>query len=177
MSFMFWNLFSFLLSIQSLPTALVICDCVIATPNVVASYNTCLGFLFESTSGLSTTKWGALPPAKLCHCSITGSPQGPDGSHMVCVTLVVHSLSDIQHFAPPWTAACQASLSLTISWSLPKFMSIELVMLSNHLILCLLPSPFAFQSGSFPVSWLFTSGDQDIGASASASVLPINIQG
>ena len=45
-----------------------------------------------------------------------------------------------------WTAACQASLSLTISWSLPKFMSIELVMPSNHLILShphiLLPSIF-----------------------------------
>ena len=46
----------------------------------------------------------------------------------------------------PWTAACQASLSLPISRSLPKFMSIELVMSSNHLILCrrllLLPSVF-----------------------------------
>ena len=69
---------------------------------------------------------------------------------MVCVTLVVvQSLSDIQHFAPPWTAACQASLSLTISWSLPKLMSIESVVLSNHLILChpllLLPSIFPSQ--------------------------------
>ena len=47
-------------------------------------------------------------------------------------------------FETPWTAACQTSLSLTISQSLPKFMSIELVMPSNHLILChhslLLPS-------------------------------------
>ena len=47
-------------------------------------------------------------------------------------------------FAIPWTAARQAPLSSTISWSWPKFMSIELVMLSNHLILChpplLLPS-------------------------------------
>ena len=46
----------------------------------------------------------------------------------------------------PWTAACQAYLPLTISWSLPKFMSIELVIPSNHLILChpllLLPSIF-----------------------------------
>ena len=49
-------------------------------------------------------------------------------------------------FATPWTAAFQVFLSLTVSWSLPKFMSIELVMLSNHLILCclllLLPSVF-----------------------------------
>ena len=46
-------------------------------------------------------------------------------------------------FVTPWTAACQASLSFTISWSLPKFMFIELVMLSNNIILCL-PSPFAY---------------------------------
>ena len=47
-------------------------------------------------------------------------------------------------FVTPWTAACQASLSATICWSLLKFMSIESVMPSNHLILChpllLLPS-------------------------------------
>ena len=59
------------------------------------------------------------------------------------------------------------------------FTSIESVMPSNHLILChpllLLPSIFP-ASGSFPVSWLFTSGDQSIGASTSASVLPMNIQ-
>ena len=46
----------------------------------------------------------------------------------------------------PWTAACQAPLSATVSWSLLKFVSIELVMLSNHLVLCclilLLPSIF-----------------------------------
>ena len=50
------------------------------------------------------------------------------------------------HFATPWTAACQASLSFTISWSLLKFMSIESVMPSNHIVLCqplpLLPSLF-----------------------------------
>ena len=78
----------------------------------------------------------------------------------------------------PWTAACQASLSSSISWSLPKFTSIESVMPSNHLILCcpllLLPSSFP-ASGSFPMSWLFTSGGQSI--RASASVLPMNIQG
>ena len=62
---------------------------------------------------------------------------------------------------------------------LPKFMSSESVMPSNHLILCcpllLLPSIFP-ASGSFPVSRLFTSGGQSIGASALASVLPVNIQ-
>ena len=59
----------------------------------------------------------------------------------------VQSLSHVWLFATPWTAACQASLSITNSWSLPKFMSIESVMSSSHLILChpllLLPPIFS----------------------------------
>ena len=57
----------------------------------------------------------------------------------------VQSLSRVQLLATPWTAACQASLSITNSQSLLKFMSIESVMPSNHLILSrplLLPSIF-----------------------------------
>ena len=58
----------------------------------------------------------------------------------------VQSLSRVWLFATPWTAACQASLSITNSRSLPKLMSFELVMPSSHLILCrpllLLPSIF-----------------------------------
>ena len=57
----------------------------------------------------------------------------------------VHLLSCVQLFATPWTAAHQASLSLSIFQSLPKFTSIEIVMPFNHLILCfllLLPSIF-----------------------------------
>ena len=58
----------------------------------------------------------------------------------------VQSLSRVQLFETPWTATHQATLSITNSWSLPKPMSIELVMPSNHLILChplfLLPSIF-----------------------------------
>ena len=74
----------------------------------------------------------------------------------------------------------QVPLPSTVSQSLLRFMSTESVMLSNHLILCcpLSSSPQSFPaSGSFPVSWLFTSGGQIIGASASATVLPMNIQG
>ena len=60
--------------------------------------------------------------------------------------VVVQSFSCVRLFATPWTAACQASLSFTISWSLLKLMSIESVMPSNHLTLCrpllLLPSVF-----------------------------------
>ena len=93
---------------------------------------------------------------------------------------VVQSLSRVQLFVTPWIAAPQASLSFTISWSLLKLMSIELVMPSNHLILC---CPFSsclqsfLASGSFPMSQFFASSGQSIGASASASVLPMNIQG
>ena len=57
----------------------------------------------------------------------------------------IQSLSCVQLFATPWTAACQASLFITNSQSLLKFMSIELVIPSNDLILCchlLLPSVF-----------------------------------
>ena len=60
--------------------------------------------------------------------------------------VAVQSLIRVQLFVTPWTAACQASLSFTISRSLLKFMSIESVMPSNHLIPChpllLLPSIF-----------------------------------
>ena len=80
---------------------------------------------------------------------------------------------------PPWIAACHASLSFTISWSLLKFLSIEWVMLSNHLILCHSLS-YCLQSfpewGSFPMSCLFPLSGQSIGTSASTLVLPMNIQ-
>ena len=56
----------------------------------------------------------------------------------------VQSLSRVQLFASPWKAGRQASLSITSSWSLPKPMSIESVMPSNHLILLSSPSPPAF---------------------------------
>ena len=80
----------------------------------------------------------------------------------------------------PWTAACQASLSITNSRNLLKLMCIESVMPSNHFILAV---PFSSCLQSFPVSGsfqmtlksqLFTSGGQSIGVSALASVLPIN---
>ena len=60
-------------------------------------------------------------------------------------TFVVQLLSCLQRFATPWTAAPQASLSFTISWHLLKFMSIESLMPSTHLVIChplLLPSVF-----------------------------------
>ena len=87
--------------------------------------------------------------------------------------------SVVLNFATPWIAARQASLSITNSWSSPKLMSIELVVPSNHGILCrpclLLPQSFP-TSGSFKMSQLFTLGGQSIGVSASASVLPMSTQ-
>ena len=74
----------------------------------------------------------------------------------------VQLLSRVQLFVTPWTAARQASLSITKSRSLPRLMSFKSVMPSNHLILC---RPFSSRlqsfpaSGSFPMSQFFASGD------------------
>ena len=81
--------------------------------------------------------------------------------------VVVQSLSHVRHFVTPWTAARQASLSLTISRSLSKFVAIELVILFNdlmlcHLLLCLLFFQSFLASWSFPVSWLVTSNTRII---------------
>ena len=81
----------------------------------------------------------------------------------------------VRFFMTPWIAAHQASLSITNFQSLPKLMSIELGMPSNHLILChpLFPHLHSFpESWSFQMSQFFASGGQSIGASASTSVLP-----
>ena len=94
--------------------------------------------------------------------------------------LLLLSRSHVRLFATPGTAAYQASLFFPVSLNLLKSMSIESVMLCNHLILChpLLFCLLSFpEPCSFPMSWLFTSGGQSIGASALASVLPMNIQG
>ena len=76
----------------------------------------------------------------------------------------VQSLSHVRLFATPWTEAHQASLSITNSWSLPKLISIELVMPSNHLILCrpllLLPSIFPSIRGFSNESALLIRGSK-----------------
>ena len=95
-----------------------------------------------------------------------------------CSFSSVQWLSHVWLFANSWAAACQASLSITNSWSLLKLISIKSVMPSNYFILChpLLPSIFFPALGSFPVSQFFASGGQSIGVSALVSVLPMNIQ-
>ena len=121
----------------------------------------------------SQVKWESRPGALLLLVYKGGMPR-------VSFFIVVQSLSRTPLFETPWTIGLQAPLSSIISRSLLKFMSIESVMLSNHLIIC---GPLSFwipsipASGSFPTSQLFTSGGQTTGASASTSVLPMNIQG
>ena len=98
---------------------------------------------------------------------------------IVAVSQSDQSFSHVQLLATPWTAAQLAYLSITNSRSSPRLIPNELVMPSNHLILCcpfLLPPSIFSTSGSFPISQFFTSGGQSIGVSASAPVLPMNSQ-
>ena len=91
----------------------------------------------------------------------------------------VQSLSHVRLSVTPWTAACQASLSIANSQNLLKLMSIKLVMPSYHLILCcpllLLPSIFPSIRVFSNKSVLYVGG-QSTGASASALLLPMNIK-
>ena len=97
-----------------------------------------------------------------------------------CMYTLVQLLSCVQLFETPWTATCQATCPSPspgvcsdscplIRWCRSTISS-SLIPFSS----CLQSFP---ASGSFPMSWLFTSGDQSTGASASASVLPMSIQG
>ena len=101
------------------------------------------------------------------------------GRKAMANVIVVQSHNHVQLFATPWTAALQASLSFTISQSLLKLMLIESVM---HTTISSSVAPFSSclqsfpASGPFLMSWLFESGGQSIGASTSATVLPMNIQ-
>ena len=97
----------------------------------------------------------------------------------ICAFVIVRLQIVSDSFQPHGLQHAKASPTLTISWILSKFMYIELVMPSNHLILCrpvLLPSIFSSIRVS-PVSQLSASIGQHTGASTSASILPINIQG
>ena len=120
------------------------------------------------------THWQGFDGNQLC---VRTRSHGHPPARLVAV---VQLLSRVRFFATPWTVACQAPLSSTVSQSWPQVMSTEPVMLSNQSILrcpfscCLQSFP---ASGSFPVSWPFASGGQSTGASASTSVLWVNIQG
>ena len=92
--------------------------------------------------------------------------------------VVVQSPSHVRFFMTPWTVACQAPLPSTITWRCSNS-----YLLTSWCSLTISSSPALFSfclqsfpaSGPFPVSWLFASGGPNIGASA--SVLPVNIQG
>ena len=101
-------------------------------------------------------------------------------NHWCCLVFVVVQKQSGPTLHDPMDCSTLASLAFTMSWSLLKLMSVELMMTSNHLILChpLFFCPQSFPaSESFPTSQLFASGSQSIGALASVSVLPMNIQG
>ena len=96
--------------------------------------------------------------SRVCYVQCTGESNGMT----LNLFSSVQSFSHVRLFATPWTAACQASLSITNSWSLLKLMSIKLVMPSNHLILCcpllLLPSTFPSikvfsKESALPIKW------------------------
>ena len=126
---------------------------------------------------ISPPSWASLPPH--FHPTLLGHQRALSWAPLLCSSFLLatyfthqfssfQSLSHVQLFVTPWTSAHQASLSFTISQSLPKLMSIESVMPSNHLILCrpllLLPSIFpsirVFSSESvlcigWPKDWPF----------------------
>ena len=115
---------------------------------------------------LSRRKWEF--PCKnigvVCHFLLWGSSWPKDQTHVSCLAgrfltiepsvQLVQSLSHVQLFVTPWTAASQASLSIINSWSLLKLMSIESVMPSNHLILC---DPLLLPPSIFPSIRVFSN--------------------
>ena len=104
-------------------------------------------------------------------CNLLNIASGPISS--------VQLLSQVQLFVTPWTAERQASLSIINSQGLLKLMSIKSVMPSKHLIFC---HPLLLLPSIFPIIRVFSNESvlcircQSIGAWASASVLPMNIQ-
>ena len=119
------------------------------------------------------------PLLRLCTTQPPAPPFHPSRLFFTYHFSSVQPLSHIQLFVTLWTAAHQASLSITNSRSLLKLTSIESVMPSN-ISTSVVPFSSCLQSfpasGSFQMSQFFTSGGQSIGASASASALPMIIQ-
>ena len=93
-------------------------------------------FLIVPSFGTSFTAVTVLNSWWPHYLSFTGCTDFPPRCTVFKQSIVVWSLSCTRLFAIPWTAACQTSVLFTISWSLLKLKSIELMMPSNHLILC-----------------------------------------
>ena len=108
-----------------------------------------------------------------------GSRSSLHYNNPICKAQFSSVAQTFQALCDPMICVCQAFLSITNTWSSFKLMSINSVIPSENLILChpLLLLPLIFPSGSFLMSQLFATGGQSFGASASASVLPMNIQG
>ena len=134
--------------------------------NSIINYSNLKSYLSLVSLSLCQSQWINLPMSTVGLRHATSSCD----SYALCTSVSVQSLSCVWVFATLWTAACQASLSITNSRSSPKFMSIESVMPSNHLILCrpllLLPSIFpsirVFSNESvlhirWPKYWSFSS--------------------
>ena len=100
--------------------------------------------------------------------------------YIALFNVVFQSVSYVQLFVAPWTAAHQAPLFFAISWSfsdsytLSQWWSLIISSSAAPFTFCLQSFP---ASGSFPMSWLLATGGQSIGASVSASLFPMNIQG
>ena len=148
----------------------------------------CLGWPRRSRVLIGTAGWGrrkAIPSREEsltreragqrrgCSLEAKSSLGASDLTKCMMWVAVFQPRSRVPLFVTLWTAARQASLSITVSLSLLKLMPIQSVVPSNCLILCcpllLLPSVFP-SIGSFLVSQLLTSGGQNIGALASTSV-------
>ena len=142
-----------------------------------------MGFLRkEYWSGLSFPFPRVLPNPGIKPRSLL-SPELPGGflttsttweaysGYYIDLFVSVQSLSSVQHFVTPWTEAHQAYLFHINAWSLFKLISIS----SSVIPFCSSLQSFP-ATGSFPMSQFFASGCQSIRTSASASVLPMNIQ-
>ena len=141
----------------------------------------------ESAIGvhMSLPSWISLPspspsyPCRLIHSPHLSSLRHAANFHLWSILYQFSCSVVSDYLLPHGLQHARLSWYITNSQSLLKLMSIELVISSNHLILCL-PLLLLLQSfpasGYFPISFFFASGGQGIGVSASASVLPMNIQ-
>ena len=120
----------------------------------------------EDWSGLPFASPGDLPnpgiEPRSCALHMVSCIEGRFFTERAVSSVKFNLVSHVRFFATPWTAAHRASLSITNSWSLPKLMSIESVMPSNHLILCccfllpfsIFPSIRVFSNESaLPIRW------------------------